>query len=399
MAAGQQRFIQRIQLLQVRHHAGQLLAQVLGLDAVGMLEQLADLGVGQARMGVDHRFVELIAGQLAGLGQGHLADHGQPVDQWIQRAETIGQHLRQHRDHPLGEIHRVAAPGRLFVQRRTDLHVVRDIGDRHEQAPAAAAFGLGVHRVVEVAGILAVDGDEGHLAQVDTLFLVLLRHFRLELGRFLLHRGRPDVGDIVAAQGDFDLHPRRHVVAEHLDDLALGLAVDARPLLDAHLDELVVPGLAGLARRDQDFLLDLRVVRDHHADAAFLEVAADHDLVGPLDHLDQLAFAASAPVMAGHPCQGAVAVEHQAHLGGAEEQVVAAIVGDQEAEAIAVPADAAADQVQLVHRRVGATTRIDKLPVALHGAQATTQGLFRLLAGEPELVEQLGASRRSASLG
>lgn len=69
MAAGQQRFIQRIQLLQVRHHAGQLLAQVLGLDAVGMLEQLADLGVGQAGMGVDHRFVELVAGQLASLGQ------------------------------------------------------------------------------------------------------------------------------------------------------------------------------------------------------------------------------------------------------------------------------------------------------------------------------------------
>ncbi len=112
MAAGQQRFIQRIQLLQVRHHAGQLLAQVLGLDAVGVLEQLADLGVGQAGMGVDHRFVELVAGQLASLGQGHLADHGQPVDQRIQRAETIGQHLRQHRDHPLGkytELPRLAA--------------------------------------------------------------------------------------------------------------------------------------------------------------------------------------------------------------------------------------------------------------------------------------------------
>ncbi|MCY1290883.1 hypothetical protein D9M70_400460 [compost metagenome] len=399
MPRRQQHLVQRIERVQMRHHVRQLLLQMLGTGAVRRLQVLADLGVGEPRVGVDHRLVELVAGQLAGPGQAHLADHGEPVDQWVQRTEAVGENFRQHRDDPLGEVHRVAAPGRFLVQRRADLHIVRDVGDGDIQLPAATLAFLGEYRVVEVAGVLAIDGDERQGAQVDALLLVLLRHFRLEPGRLLLHALRPDVRNVVAAQRDFDLHARRHVVAEHLDHLALGLAVHARPDVDAHLDELVVLGLAALARRDQHFLLDLRIVGDHRADAALLEVAADDDLMGALDHFHQRAFAAAAAVEAGYPCQRAVAVEHQAHLRRAEEQVIAAVVRDEEAEAVAMAGDAAADQVELVHRRVGAAAGIDKLAVALHGAQAAAQCLFRLLAVQAELFYQLRPGGGRAAFG
>ncbi|MNC22364.1 hypothetical protein D3C75_703630 [compost metagenome] len=376
-----------------------LLAQVLGFGGIGLLQQLADLGVGQARMGVDHRLVELVAGQLAALRHGHLADHGQAIDQRIQRAQAVGQLLGQHRDHPLGEIHRVAALDRLLVQRRTDLHVVRYVGDGDEQPPAGALDRLGIHRVIEVAGILAIDGDEGQLAQIDALVLVLLLHLGLELLRLGEQRLRPLVGQVVAAHGDLDLHAGRHVVAEHLDHFTLGLTEHRRPHIDAHLDELAVVRRTLLARQDQHLLLDLRIVGHHHGNAALLEEAANQGFVGALEHLDQRAFAPATPVETGNPRQRTVAVEHQAHLRRTEEQVVAAVVGNQEAETVAMAADAPADQVQLVHRGIGAATGIDQLAIALHGTQPATQGLLGLLACQTQLFEQLGTGSRRTALG
>jgi hypothetical protein len=49
---------------------------------------------------------------------------------------------------------------------------VRDIGDRDDEAPAAAVerigIGLGPHRVIEIARITAVDRNQRQCAQIDT---------------------------------------------------------------------------------------------------------------------------------------------------------------------------------------------------------------------------------------
>jgi hypothetical protein len=128
-------------------------------------------------------------------------------------------------------------------------------------------------------------------------------------------------------------------------------------------------------------------------------VSADDGLVGAGDHFDDGAFAATAAIKTGNPRQCAVAVEHQAHLRRAEEQVVAAVVRDQEAETVAVTADAAADQIELVHRRIGAAAGIDKLTVALHSAQTTTQGFFLLFGGQTQLRQQLFTGSGRTALG
>ena len=229
MTRRQQHLIQGVELLEVRQHLLVLATQRLAFSALRLLQHGADLVVGQTRMGMNHRFIELIVDDLAGLGDAHLADHGQTIDVRIQRAETVGKLLRQHGHHALGEIHRVATPGRFFIQRRTDLDVVRHVGDRHIEFPAAGkqlpatAILLAEHRIVEVAGIFAIDGNERQMTQIDAFLLVLLLDFRLELVRFLDDCIRPDMRDVVAAQRHVDLHARRHVVADHFDDVALRL--------------------------------------------------------------------------------------------------------------------------------------------------------------------------------
>ncbi|MNE22846.1 hypothetical protein D3C80_1160730 [compost metagenome] len=152
------------------------------------------------------------------------------------------------------------------------------------------------------------------MAQVDALFLVLLFDFRLELAGFLEHGLWPYVGDIVRAQGHVDFHARRHVVADYFDNVALGLEARRWPVGDLHLDELANLGSGIAPRGDQHFLLDLGVVGGHKANSAFFEVAANNGFMGPGNDFDDHAFAAAAAVQAGNPGQGAVAIEHQAHL-------------------------------------------------------------------------------------
>eukprot|EP00659_Diplonema_papillatum_P018894 gene18893-biopygen19134 len=405
VTSAQQHLVQRVELLEMRHDMPVLTAQGLGFAGFRLFQDGADLVVGQARLGVNHRFVELVVGHFAGFRDGHLAHHGQTVDFRVQGAQSVGQLLRQHRDDALGEVHRVAAHLGFVVQGRTDLHVAGHVGNRDEQLPAAgeqaqfARLGFTVDRIVEVAGIFAVNGDERQMTQVDALLFVFFFDFRLELGGFFEHSLRPDVRDIVGAQRNIDLHARRHVVADHFNDIALWLEARSGPVGDFHLDELAHFGGAIAPRGDQHFLLDLGVIRHHEADAAFFEVTADDGLVGTGHHFDDHAFTATATVEAGNAGQGTVAIEHQAHLRRAHEQVVAAIVRDQEAETVTVAGDAAEDQVELVHRRVGAAAGVDQLGIALHGAQAATQGFELVFGGQTEFFNQLLAASRRTPIG
>ena len=115
VTSSQQHLVQAVELLQVRHHFAELLAQLLAFGRLGLLQHRRNLVVGQARVGVDDRLIELVAGHAPGGGDGHLADHGQAIHLGIERAKAVGQGFRQHGDNPLGEIHRVAALLRLGV--------------------------------------------------------------------------------------------------------------------------------------------------------------------------------------------------------------------------------------------------------------------------------------------
>ena len=164
------------------------------------------------------------------------------------------------------------------------------------------------------------------------------------------------------------------------------------------LDELTDTRSGGTPRRDQHFLLDLRIIGLDEADTSLFKVTPNDGLVGTGQHLDDRALATAAPVQTGNPRQRAIAIEHQAHLGRTEEQVITTIIGNEETEAIAVAADAPTDQVQLVDRRIGAAPGINQLSIALHGAQTSAQGLQLLFSGQPELVNQLLTAGRGATL-
>ena len=92
--------------------------------------------------------------------------HGEagPLLALPQRAQVVGDPLRQHRHDAVGEVDRVAAHLRLAVEARAGPHVVGDVGDGDVHDPAAGVARVGVgcrmHGIVVIARIDGIDGEE-----------------------------------------------------------------------------------------------------------------------------------------------------------------------------------------------------------------------------------------------
>jgi len=137
----------------------------LGQFAIRLGEHCRDLRVGQPCLRMHHRWIETIFFDIAAAADMHVAHHAQAVHMRIQGAQPIGQFFRQHRDYAAREIHRVAAQDRLAIKRVTGLHIMADIGNRHDQT-VAAFFRRAIHRIIEVARGLAVYGDQRQVADI-----------------------------------------------------------------------------------------------------------------------------------------------------------------------------------------------------------------------------------------
>ena len=345
------------------------------LGGILLVERGGHLIVGQARMRMHHRRIEAVLPDLTADRDRHVADHAQTIHLGIQRTQAVGQLFRQHRDHPTWEIHGVAAVEGITVECRARLDVVRHVGNRDDQSEAAT-LAFAIHRVVEIAGGLAVDRHQRQIADVLAPRQVLLAYCPRQPPRLGLDLRRELVRHVVLAQRDFDLHAGVGVVAEHLADPADRLGVLGRLLDQFDHDHLARSRLATAAprcRRQQDVLSNTPVLGDDDGDAVLLDDASDDSSVGPFQNLHQLAFRTATPVGADDARDHPVAVEDLAHLLRPDEQIRAAIVADDEAEPVGMPLHPAADQVRLVGQQVGTAAVAHDLAVAHHRRQAAVE--------------------------
>ena len=316
------------------------------------LQNVPHLVVGQAGVRAHHRLVELGRGQAPLGGDGHLAHHAQAIDLWVQRAQSVGQHFRQHRDHLRREVDRVAAAARFVIQRGAWTHIVADVGDRDPQAPATAAFFLAVHGVVEVARIFTVDGDQRQFAQIDAALLGRFRHLLAEIGHLLFHLRRPGMRDLMGAQRDVHRHAGAHFIAEDLDDLADRLSTAGRALSQLHHHHKAHARAADAVGWDQNIEAQTAVVRHHEAGTGVHEEAADNLAGFRHQHAHDARFAAPFTVRTQRLRQHHITVDRHFHLFGRQVQIVFAAFNAQEAVAVAVADHRAAQQIQTLRQRI-----------------------------------------------
>ena len=317
LALCQQGAVDLVQMHQMRHQGlalGRLRPMRVGKDR-------SHLGVGEPRMRANHGRVELKGRDFTRVADQHVADHRQPVFVGNQRAQAVGDFLRQHRDHPARKIDRGGTLIGVCVQRLTGLDVVADVGNRHQQAPAAenglAAAGLvrlAVHRVVEVARIFTVDGDQGYVAQIDATFQVHRTQLLGQLGG-LRQGGRAEqVRHLELAHGDLDLHAGIVNLAQHLDDTTDRLRIQRRRLGQLHADHLPRHRIGNRVLGDQDVLPHALVFGCHEPDAGLEQQAADDGLLLARQNLDHAAFGTAAFVIAADSNPQTVTVHDGLHF-------------------------------------------------------------------------------------
>ena len=385
-----QHVIQLVQAIHLRHQRTDRLAR----GRVVLAHRFPDLVVGQARVRVHHCFVEARMDDLAFAVHLHVADKAHAVDLGHQRADAVGQRLRQHRHHEPGEVDRGRALLRFIVQRRTGTHVIGDVGDRHDQAEA---FGIGfaVDRVVEVLGVLTIDGDQRRIAQVFAVADLFGCDHHRHGGGFSQHFSRELERQLMAVDGGFHHQRGRQLVAEYGDDAADRRAAGVRRLGQLADHQLAVAGIAGLVGRDLHVALHALVVGHHVVDAELDAEAADQAAHATLEHTRDARLATATTIDAGHVDQHAVAMQHLAHFERRQEQIVATFDRAQEAEPFRVGDHHAGDQVDRLQRRETATAVLHQLAVTAHRAQALAQSIGTVRFGQAEVDGDLFGGLRA----
>ena len=137
-----------------------------------------DVGVGHSLAGANDAVVELVAHHLAAPVHLHEARLHEPVHARVEAAEARGELLREHVERALGEVHRGAALVGLGIECAALAHVVRDVRDVHAEPVVPVRQRLDRNRIVEVAGVLAVDRHDVEAAEVGAPRKVLLAGVR-----------------------------------------------------------------------------------------------------------------------------------------------------------------------------------------------------------------------------
>ena len=339
------------------------------------LQHVADLGVGEPGVAMNDALVKRIARDTASLGDTHLTDHRQAVYAGHQRTQAVRQHLRQHRDDALGEVHGVATGLGFLIQGRARSHIVTDIGNRHPQRPAAAQLFLAIDGIVKVSRVLAVDGDKGKIAQINALLLVRFGGSLVHGSRFTQHVLRPLMWNAVSADGNVDLKAGVQMLAQHLGNASLGTQLASGVMGDLSHYDLAVLGFVLFLRRNENIVVNARVIGDHRANSALFVVAAYDLCNAALEHLDDFALTATAIVDTRNACERLVTIKDMSHLSRAEVQVVRSIQRRQKSIAVSVSDDATMNEIKLVYRSVGSPTIHQQLAIPFHCAQAATDGI------------------------
>src|SRR5881397_2029695 len=90
-------------------------------------------GIGEPRARAHDRRIEAIPADLTLRADRDVAGHAEAIDFRVERAQAVGELLRQHRDDPAGKVNRIAALARIQVERVAVAHVVADVRDRDDE--------------------------------------------------------------------------------------------------------------------------------------------------------------------------------------------------------------------------------------------------------------------------
>ena len=344
--------------------------------------------VGEAALRMDDGGVEAAFQHAAIIRDEELDTLGEAFDVGLERAQFIAQGLWEHRDDAVHEVGGVAALAGFFIQQGTGLHVMRDIGDVYPELPLALGDALEADGVIEIFGVIGVDGDDEVLAAVFAAGDLLRLHLIPIGAGFCQDFVREAEREIVLAQDGEHVHAFGIGRAEDFHDLAFGIRVAGFPLLEINYDFVTdVGGTADVLRFGHvDVVLHARVIGDDVEEAIAAPERADDAHAFAVEDADDLAGGDGLLLRAQALCfhiqadEDAVAIHGGAGIAVRDDDLFEiAVIGLEKAFAAAVDAEAAGDKIGF--QRADEAVAFDAGDLA---------GLFQLLQGGLQIGLVLG---------
>ena len=231
-----------------------------------ILQNLLHLLIGIATIALNHRMSQMPLLDVRLVV--HLEDD--TITEFLlvrtQRADEIAETLWQHGDGAVDEVDTRCTGIGLLVDDGAFLHVMRDIGDMDAYLPEPIVELTDREGIVEVLGILGVDGAGKHVAHILTTVNFLLGDGGINLLCRLLHVLRILVGQVVLSQDGMHLGIVLACLSEDINDRADNvLMLTIRPL--RHLYHCLVVRLTALELTlgDNDIVDEGRILRNEES--------------------------------------------------------------------------------------------------------------------------------------
>ena len=251
------------------------------------LQNLEGLAIAETALRMNHRGISPGLQHAAVLRDEELHALRQAIHVRLERTELVAQCLRQHRDDAVHQVGGVAAPPRLVIERGSRLHIVRYVRNVNPELPVILGNSVEADGVVEVLGIVGIDGDDLMTPAILAPGNFTGAHLAADGARLIQDLLGEMQREVVLAQHGEHVHALFVGRTQHLHHFALRIRVPRFPR--AQFDHHLVSG--GRPAPDVARLRHVNVVRDawvigNHVEKARAAMErADDPRAMPLKHL------------------------------------------------------------------------------------------------------------------
>ena len=156
------------------------------------------------------------------------------------------------------------------------------------------------------------------------------------------------MGNIESAQGHFNFHSRRHVLAEHFNNPANRTDPATGTLSNFHHHHIALSGTVRVFWWNNNLKVDTAVIRNHHSHALLGKIPANNGFFAGLYHLINIGFATTTAVCTALTGFHPVVVHKHLHLPGTDKQIAGIVIGTQETVTVTVTYNSPADKLFLL---------------------------------------------------
>ena len=174
--------------------------------------------------------------------------------------------MRQHGDYPVHKINAVSAFFCLPVQRRIFLHIVGHIRNMHAQTVSVRRRIIGhAHRVIQILGVLPVNGDHADIPQVSSARHVRLTDFCCNTLCLIQHLLRELRGKLIASDNGENVHSRVIDMPQNLHHFSFWILSRMTVLRDLCDHLMACDGSLGTLRRYKNITAEMHIIRPDKA--------------------------------------------------------------------------------------------------------------------------------------